>query len=364
MLAVPAGRGNDRPSGPPGLGWRACPTARTRARARRTSSSTGTPGQPSAGHRAAADPRGDRPRPRARGRARPRGGAAGLPAAVGPAQPLREVRDQAAPGDGGVPAPAAAAAHAVRHRAGGLGGRRQVHDGPRAAADAGPLARAPPRLARHHRRVPAAQRRASSARPARPQGLPGVLRPQGPAEVRHRHQVRQGRGRGSHLLAPRVRRRARRADRDLPTRHRRDRGPQRAPVGAGAPGRAAGPRGQRLLRLLGLRGRGDQRHPPVVHRPVPPPAPDRVPRPRLLLRPLRGVLRGRGGRGGQPDLGRDQRPQPRAERQAHPLPRDPRAPQGPRPLRALGASPQAAAGSPVSPPDLHVAACLPARRVY
>ena len=55
-------------------------------------------------------------------------------------------------------------------------------------------------------------------------------------------------------------------------RHRRDRGPQRAPVGAHPPRRAARPRGQRLLRLLGLRGRSNRRHPAVVHRPVPPAA--------------------------------------------------------------------------------------------
>ena len=36
-----------------------------------------------------------------------------------------------------------------------------------------------------------------------PQGLPGVLRPQGAAALRDRHQVRQGRGRGPDLLAPR-----------------------------------------------------------------------------------------------------------------------------------------------------------------
>ena len=49
---------------------------------------------------------------------------------------------------------------------------------------------------------------------------------------------------------------------------------------------------------------------------------------------------GRGGRGGQPDLGRDQRPQPGAEHQADPLPGDAGAAQGPRPLGALGAAPQ------------------------
>ena len=66
----------------------------------------------------------------------------------------------AAPPAGGVPRPAAAAAHAVRDRPGRLGRRRQVHDGARAAADAGALARAPQRRAGHHRRLPLPQRRA------------------------------------------------------------------------------------------------------------------------------------------------------------------------------------------------------------
>ena len=106
-------------------------------------------------------------------------------------------------------------------------------------------------------------------------------------------------------------------------------------------GRAHRPRGQRLLRLLGLRRRRDQRHPPLVHRPVPAAARDRLPRPGVVLRPLRLALRGRGGRRGQPDLGRDQRPQPRAERQADPVARDAGAAQGPRPLGALGPPAQA-----------------------
>ena len=79
------------------------------------------------------------------------------------------------------------------------------------------------------------------------------------------------------------------------------------------------------------------RHPALVHRPLPAPARDRLPRPGVVLRPLRLALPRRGDRRGQPDLGRDQRPQPQAERPAHPLPSDPRAPQGPRPLGAVGA---------------------------
>ena len=270
---------------------------RTRARARRTSSSSARPGP-----RSAAPPRqpltGEEIE-RVRGlgdAARPRRGAAGLPAAVAPAQPVRR---------GGRPsctaAPRsflhqrAAAAHPVRDRPGRLGGGRQVHDRARAPADAGALARAPPGRAGHHRRLPAAQRRAAPARAAAPQGVPGVLRPQGAAEVRHRHQVGQGRGRGTDVLPPRLRRGARREGRDhrpdiviieglnvlQPARIRED-------------GRTRS-RGQRLLRLLGLRRRGHQRHPAVVHRPVPAAARDRVPRPRVVLRPLRLALPRRGG---------------------------------------------------------------------
>ena len=164
-------------------------------------------------HRAAADGRGDRPRPRPRRPARPRRGAAGLPAALPAAQPVRRGGRRAAPRAGGVPAPPAAAAHAVRDRPRRLGRGRQVHDRPRAPADARALARAPRRRAGHHRRLPLPQRRARAPRAAAPQGLPGVLRPQGAAAVRDRHQVRQGRGRGADLLPPRLRRGARREGR-------------------------------------------------------------------------------------------------------------------------------------------------------
>ena len=78
-------------------------------------------------------------------------------------------------------------------------------------------------------------------------------------------------------------------------RHRDRRGPQRAAGRRGAPGRPHRPRGQRLLRLLGLRRRGHQRHPPVVRRPLPAAARDRLPRPRVVLPQLRRPHRG-GGR--------------------------------------------------------------------
>ena len=70
-------------------------------------------------------------------------------------------------------------------------------------------------------------------------------------------------------------------------RHRDRRGPQRAPAGAGPRRRPHRAGGQRLLRLLGVRRRGDRRHPALVRRPVPAAARDRVPRPGVVLRPLR-----------------------------------------------------------------------------
>ena len=61
-----------------------------------------------------------------------------------------------------------------------LGRGRQVDHRPAAARAAGRLARAPAGVPGHHRRVPAAQRRAGASRPDAPQGLPGVLRPARP----------------------------------------------------------------------------------------------------------------------------------------------------------------------------------------
>ena len=180
---------------------------------------------------AAAVRRGDQPAARARRPARPRRGGAGLPPSVAAPQPAGAGRPPAAPQAGGVPAPPAAPAHAVRDRAGRLGGGGQVDDRPRARADAGALGRAPQRRAGDHRRLPLPQRRARAPRHPAAQGLPRVLRPARAAAVRRRHQVRQGRGRGPDLLPPRLRRGARRPGRGAPPRHRDHRGPQRPPAG-------------------------------------------------------------------------------------------------------------------------------------
>ncbi len=73
----------------------------------------------------------------------------------------------------------------------------------------------------------------------------------------------------------------------------------------------------------------------LVRRAVPAAAQDRVRRPRVVLPPLCRAVRRRGDRHRRGDLGQHQRPQPRAEHQAHPLARHLGAAQGPRPLGAL-----------------------------
>ncbi len=259
-----------------------------------------------------AQPRGDPAPARARRRPRPRGGAGGLPAAVQAAQHVRRGGRQPAPAPGGLPPPAHPAADAVRDRAGRLGGRRQVHHRAGAAGDARALARAPQRRAGHHRRLPLPQRRARAARPAAPQGLPGVLRPPRAAALRRRHQVRQGRGGGADVLPPGLRRGARREGRDQAPGHRHHRGPQRAPARAGARGRPHRPHAERLLRLQRVRRRRHRPHPQLVRRALPAAARDRVPRPGVLLRQVRRAQRRGGDRRGGADLGHHQRAQPGA----------------------------------------------------
>ena len=64
-------------------------------------------------------------------------------------------------------------------------------------------------------------------------------------------------------------------------------------------------------------------------------------RPGVVLPPLRRSLRGRGDRDRREHLGLHQRPQPRAEHPADPVPRHARAAQGPRPLGPLRAAAEA-----------------------
>ena len=129
----------------------------------------------------------------------------------------------------------------------------------------------------HHRRLPDAERRAGGARPARPQGLPGELRPAGAAALPRRREVRPRGGRRPGLRPPGLRHRARR-------RGRRWTGPTSSSSRGstscrpdGAP--TAAPRGLPLglLRLLRLRRRRRERHPALVRRALPGAAPDRVP---------------------------------------------------------------------------------------
>ena len=132
------------------------------------------------------------------------------------------------------------------------------------------------------------------------------------------------------VLPPRLRRGPRREGRGPAPRHRDHRGPQRAPAGAGPRRRPHRPGGQRLLRLLGVRRR---RRPPTsgagtstgscgcarprsATRRRTSPATPRSPRTRRS--PRRSRI-----------WDDDQRPQPRAERAAHPRPRHAGAAQGP-----------------------------------
>ena len=68
------------------------------------------------------------------------------------------------------------------------------------------LARASQRRACHDRRIPLPQCRAREPRSAAAQGFSGVVRPAGAAQVRDRHQVRQGTGVSAGVLPPQVRR--------------------------------------------------------------------------------------------------------------------------------------------------------------
>ena len=86
--------------------------------------------------------------------------------------------------------------------------------------------------------------------------------------------------------------------------------------------------GQRLHRLLGVRRRGARRHPALVRGPVPAVAGDRVPRPELVLPPLRRDGRGGGGGAGRADLGGDQRAEPGAQHLPDPRAGEPGAVQG------------------------------------
>ena len=84
---------------------------------------------------------------------------------------------------------------------------------------------------------------------------------------------------------------------------------------------------------------GTAPHPGLVRRAVPAAARDGVPRPATSYFSQYAALSARrGDRGGEPDLGHDQRPQPGAEHAADPLPRHAGAAQGPRPLGPLRAA--------------------------
>ena len=137
-----------------------------------------------------------------------------------------------------------------------------------------------------------------------PQGLPGVLRPQGAAAVRHRHQVRQGRGRRADVLPPDLRRHPRRAG-------RRASGPDIVVIeglNVLQPARARddGRTGLAVSDFFDFSVYVDaahRRHPALVHRALPAAARDGVPRPDVVLPPVRRPHRGRGGGRGRAGSG-------------------------------------------------------------
>ena len=125
---------------------------------------------------------------------RPGRGRGGLPAAVPAAQPVRRRRRPAARRHPGLPGERHDRVPFVIGVAGSVAVGKSTTA--RVLRDLlAALAGDPVRRAGHHRRVPAAQRRARAARPAAAQGLPGVLRPARAAALRGRGEVRAGRGR-------------------------------------------------------------------------------------------------------------------------------------------------------------------------
>ena len=79
-----------------------------------------------------------------------------------------------------------------------------------------------------------------------------------------------------------------------------------------------GSRGTRLLRLLGVRRRGDAGHQALVHGAVPSAARDGVPRPGVVLPPLRPPVARTRRSPRRRHLGRDQRTEPRQQHRADP----------------------------------------------
>src|SRR5262249_5069720 len=106
---------------------------------------------------------------------------------------------------------------------------------------------------------------------------------------------------------------------------------------------AAAPLRLGLLRLHGLRGRRDRGRARLVRRALPEAAGDRLPRPVLLLPPLRLALGPGGRRDGAAELGRGQPAATAAEHPADARPRRPRPAQGQGPRRRGSQAPEAVA---------------------
>ena len=158
---------------------------------------------------------------------RPRRGGGRLPAAQPPPQPVHLGHAGPAARDVDVPR-LDRAEGAVRHRRGGVGGGGQVDVRPHPAGAAVAVAGAPAGRPRHHRRLPAPERRARRARHHGSQGVPGELRHAGAARVPARGEERLTRGDRAGVRPRRLRHPPRRAGDRAPARHRHRRGAQRA----------------------------------------------------------------------------------------------------------------------------------------
>ena len=125
---------------------------------------------------------------------------------------LRRGDAGAVQGDAALPARRERRQGALHHRGRRLGRGRQVDHGARAEGAAGALAQHAEGRPRHHRRLPAAQRRAAAPRPDGAQGLSRELRHRRAPALPRRHQGRQAPRERAALLAPRLRRGAGRGD--------------------------------------------------------------------------------------------------------------------------------------------------------
>ena len=215
-----------------------------------------------------------------------------LPAAVAPALALRRGDAGAVQGDAALPPRRERGQGALHHRRRRLGRGRQVDHRARAEGAARPLAEHAEGRPRHHRRLPAAERRADAARPDGAQGLSRRATTPArscassptsrPASATCRRRVY------SHLVYDVVPGEETVVDRPdiLIVEGLNVLQPARLPRDG-----TAIPFVSDYLRLLGLSRRRRGRPAPLVRQPLPAAAPDRLPRPALLLPQIRRARR-------------------------------------------------------------------------